>query len=221
MSPLMRTHFDRVLAQLDESVLEMGSRARRAVASGLQAFLENDHELAAEVIAGDSVINALRYRIEKQCYALLAMEQPVARDMRAIVAALSVVSELERVADHGKRIARTSQRTAHEPRLVPVINLRQMGEAALAMVDRALEALARRDVVAAEAVCASDDHVDALYRQAFNMTLSCMLENARAIGAGTYVIQVGHELERVADRATNIAERAIYVETGELIELNV
>jgi len=221
MSPLLRTHFDQVLGRLSESVLELGSRARQAVAAGLQAMMDNDGDLAAEVVAGDVTINELRYRIEKQCYALLAMEQPVASDMRAIVGAISIASELERIADHGKRIAKMCQRTAHDPRLVPLGGIGRMGEAALAMVDRALQAFAQRDAVAARAVCAADDQVDAMYKQAFNVALSYMLENSRAINAGTYAIQVGHELERVADRATNIAERVIYIETGELIELNV
>lgn len=221
MSPLLRTHFDQVLGQLNDSVLDLGSRARQAVAAGLQAMLEDDNDLASEVVAGDVTINELRYRIEKQCYALLAMEQPVAHDMRAIVGAISIANELERIADHGKRIARICQRTAHDHGLVPLNDIQRMGEAALAMVDRSLQALAQRDVAAAKAVCAADDQVDAMYKQAFNVALSYMLENARAIGAGTYAIQVGHELERVADRATNIAERVIYMETGELIELNV
>ncbi len=209
------------MGQLNDSVLELGSRARQAVAAGLQAMLENDGELAAEVVAGDVTINGLRYRIEKQCYALLAMEQPVARDMRAIVGAISIANELERIADHGKRIAKICQRTAHDPRLIPLGDIGRMGEAALTMVDRALQALAQRDVAGARAVCASDDQVDAMYKQAFNVALSYMLENSRSINAGTYAIQVGHELERIADRATNIAERVIYIDTGELIELNV
>lgn len=220
MSPLLRTHFDQVLGRLSDSVLELGSRARQAVASGLQAMLEDDGDLAAEVIAGDVMINELRYRIEKQGYALLAMEQPVARDLRAIVGAISIVNELERIADHGKRIARICQRTHHDLRLAPLADIARMGDAALVMVDAAMQALARRDTAAARSVCASDDQVDAMYKQIFNVTLSYMLENSRSVGAGTYVIQVGHELERVADRATNIAERVIYIETGELIELN-
>lgn len=221
MTPLLRVHFDRELAELNEMVLSLGCLTRQAVANGLKCFVKNDVNLAAEVIAGDVAINDLRYQIERRCYAMLAMEQPVAGDMRAIVGVISIANELERIADHGKRIARICQRIAHDSRLVPLNDTQRMGEAALAMMDRALQALAQRDVAAAKAVCASDDQVDAMYKQTFNVALSYMLENPRAIGAGTYAIQVGHELERVADRATNIAERVIYIETGELIELNV
>ncbi len=221
MSPLLRTHFDMELAQLNESVLDMGSRARQAVAASVRALMDNDPDLAAEVVAGDMVINDLRFRIEKQCYALLVMEQPVARDMRTIVAALSIANELERVGDHGKRIAKLQRRQENIMGSIPLSGIDRMCEVSLKLIDRALQAYATRDVEAARQVCKDDDQVDALYKQTFNITLSYMLENVKAIGPGTYLIQVGHELERVGDRATNIAERVIYAQTGELIDLNV
>ena len=109
MSSFLRVHFDRELAGLREAVMLMGSLARQAVAAGLRAFMENDLDVAGDVIAGDRAINELRYHIEQRCYALLAREQPVAGDMRAIVTALIVVTEMERIADHGKKIARICQ----------------------------------------------------------------------------------------------------------------
>lgn len=220
MSPLLRVHFDRELADLREAVLLLGSSARREVAAGLRVFLENDLDRVSEVIAGDQTINDMRYQIEKQCYALLAREQPVAGDMRAIVTALIVTTELERIADHGKKIARICWRTLGEPRPIPLDAISRLGEMALAMLDDALSALAIRNVDAARAITARDDEVDALYKRTFNITLSHMLENPRAINAGTYLIQVAHELERVADRATNVAERVIYMVRGELVDLN-
>jgi phosphate transport system protein len=220
MSTLVRTHFEHQLADLRDAVLLLGSRARQAVAAGLHAYLQNDTEAAAEVVAGDLAINELRYQIEQQCYALLVQEQPVARDMRTVVAALTYAAELERIADHGKKIARICQRTAGEPRPVPTAGIAAMGEMALDMVDGTLAALADRDADAARAVSARDDEVDALYKQTFNVTLSYMLEDARAISAGTQLIQIAHELERVADRATNVAERVVYVVSGEVVDLN-
>lgn len=220
MTTPLRVHFDRELAELREAVLLLGSRAHQEVAAGLQAFLANDPDAAGEVIAGDQAVNDLRYRIEQRCYALLAREQPVAGDMRTIVAALVITTELERIADHGKKIARICRRTVHEPRPIPLDPIGRLGEMALAMLNDALSALAARDPDAACAITARDDAVDALYKQTFNVTLSYMLEKPRAINAGTYLIQVAHELERVADRATNIAERVIYIVRGELIDLN-
>jgi phosphate transport system protein len=221
MSPLLRAHFDHELTRLNESVLEMGSRARLAVAASIRALLDNDLDLAAEVVAGDIAIDEARHRIEKQCYALLVMEQPVAGDMRNIVAALTVAGELERVGDHGKRIAKLQQRQTILPDSLPMTGVSQMCELSLKMVDRALQAYAARDVDAARQICKDDDEIDHLYKQTFNVTLSYMLENTRAIGPGTYLLQVAHELERVGDRATNIAERTIYAQTGELMELNL
>lgn len=198
----------------------LGSRVRQEVAAGLRVFLENDPDRAGEVIAGDQAVNDLRYQIEQRCYALLAREQPVAGDMRTIVTALIVTTELERIADHGKKIARICRRTAGEPRPIPLDAIGHMGEMALAMLDDTLSALLVRDADAARAITARDDAVDALYKQTFNVALKYMLENPRAINAGTYLIQIAHELERVADRATNIAERVIYLVKGELVDLN-
>ena len=217
----LRIRFDQELAELQEQVLILGSRVREAVACGVQALMDGDTERAREVIAGDLAINDLRYAIEKQCYALLAVEQPVAGDMRRIVAALTMVNDLERIGDHGKRIARICLRMDGSPRPIPMGDVQRLSELALTMLDRGLRALAAQDVAEARAVCAADDQVDALYKQMFNVALSHMLESARAIAAGTYLIQVGHELERVGDRATNIAERLIYASTGELADLNV
>lgn len=216
----IRSRFDRELAQLAEILLELGSRARQEVARGIEAYVRNNVELAHEVVSADAAINQLRYRIEEQCYALLALEQPVAGDLRAVVAALISAIEFERMADHGKKLARICLRTASEPRPVPTDDIVRLGDLVLEMFDRVLKAIANRDVEEARAVCQMDDQVDACYKQLFNVKLSYMLEDVRAIGPGTYQIQVGHELERVGDRVTNLAERLVYAVTGEMIDLN-
>ncbi len=220
MTPGIRHRFDQELTQLAELLLELGSRARQEVARGVQAYLDNDPELAREVVAADEPINRLRYRIEELCYQLLAMEQPVARDLRKIVAALIIAIEFERMADHGKKLARICVRTAGDPRPLPTNDIARLADAVLGMFDRVLQALAEQNVEAARAVCKEDDVVDGLYKQLFNVKLSYMLENQRAIGPGTYHIQVAHELERVGDRVTNVAERLIYAVTGEITDLN-
>jgi phosphate transport system protein len=220
VTSLLRAHFDRELADLQEAILLLGSRARHAGEAGVRAFLENDPERAGEVVVGDQAINDLRFEIERRCYALLAREQPVAGDMRVIVTALTIASELERIGDHAKKIAQICQRTCGESRPIPLVGIDQMREIALSMLDDALSTISTRDVDAARVVSSRDDLVDALYKQTFNVTLTYMLESNRAISAGTHLIQVAHELERVADRATNIAERVIYVVSGELVDLN-
>lgn len=221
MSVGVRVHFAKALAQLHANVLELGSRAQHAVASGLAALVHGDADLAREVIAADVSINRLRYDIEFECYSLLVTEQPVASDMRAIVAALTIVNDLERIADHGKKIARTYLRLREDPRPMPLGEMTVLADLALAMLERALRAYATRDVGEAEAVCRSDDQADALYKRVFNAIVAQMVKDPPQISAGTHLLQVAHELERVGDRATNVAERVIYTVTGELIELNV
>lgn len=220
MTTGIRSRFDQELAQLAEMLLDLGSRARAEVARGVQAYVANDIELAREVIAADATVNRLCSDIEQLCYQLLAMEQPVARDLRLVVAGLIIATEFERMGDHGKKMARICLRTAQDPRSLPVDDIVRLSEVALVMFDRVLLALANRDVAEARAVCQEDDKVDALYKQLFNVKLSYMLEDPRTIGAGTYHIQVGHELERVGDRVTNVAERLVYAVTGELLDLN-
>jgi phosphate transport system protein len=216
----VRVHFSEQLLKLTENVLRLGSLTREAVRRGVHSLVRGDAELARDVIAGDLVINTLRLEVEKECHFLLATEQPVARDMRIIVSALIVSSDLERIGDHGKKIAEAYLRMIENPRPIPVANIERMADMALVMVDRALAAYAAQDLEEAHAVCLADDDVDAFYKQTFNVILSYMLENSRLIGPGTHLLQVAHELERVADRATNVAERVIYSVTGELQDLN-
>ena len=238
-----RIHFNRELLRLHEDVLGLGALARTAVVRATQALMHGDADLAAEVVAEDNRINDLRFEVEAECFELLATEQPVAGDMRRIVSLLTITNDLERIGDHGKKIARISLLMTGIPRLIPSAagvplvesrppngasqgalpwgNVQRMCDLSLKMLDQALHSLAANDVVEARAVCAEDDQVDALYKQMFNVALTYMLESPRAIAPGTYQIQVGHELERVADRATNIAERLIYAATGELLDLNV
>ena len=220
MASGVRARFDEQLSQLTENVLRLGSLAREAVRRGVQALVAGDAELAREVIGSDSAINTLRYEVEQECYFLLATEQPVARDMRVIVSALIVSSDLERIGDHGKKIAQAYLRMLENPRPIPVTNIERMAAMALAMLDRALGVYVTQDLEEARAVCNADDEVDAFYKQTFNVILSYMLENSRLIGSGTHLLQAAHELERVADRSTNVAERVIYSVTGELQDLN-
>jgi phosphate transport system protein len=220
MAPGVRIHFDERLSKLTEDVLRLGSLARDAVRRGVQALVTGDAELAREVIGSDPAINALRYEVEQECYYLLATEQPVARDMRMIVSALTVSSDLERIGDHGKKIAQAYLRMLESPRPIPVTTVERMAAMALAMLDRALGVYVTQDLEEAHAVCDADNEVDAFYKQTFNVILSYMLENSRLIGPGTHLLQAAHELERVADRSTNVAERVIYSVTGELQDLN-
>jgi phosphate transport system protein len=220
MTSAVRTRFERDLNRLYESVLELGSLARQAVTRAMQALEQGDADLAREVVAEDVHLNNLRYEIEKHCYALIATEQPVAGDLRAIIAALTVSTDLERIGDHGKKLARIYLRMLDQPLAAPLANITRLSELSLGLLERALAAYASHDVDEAQAVCRADDQVDAYYKQTFNVLLSYMLENPRVITACTQLLQAAHELERIGDRATNISERVIYSATGELSDLN-
>ena len=220
MTATGRTHFDKLLQRLEEMVLELGSLSQAALSLAMKALVEGDQDLAREVIAADAQINDLRLTIEQECYRLLATEQPVARDMRTIVAALTVVGDLERVGDHAKKIARTYLRIMENPRPIPAADVQRLADIAIDMLGSAMRAYGTRDIPVAEAVCADDDRADALYKQIFDATLAAMLADPQQIGVGTHLLQIAHELERSADRATNIAERVIYAATGALLDLN-
>ena len=216
-----RVRFEKSLAQLTEDVVHLGGLARCQVAFAMKALADSDLDLAREVIVGDTTVNQIRFDVEANIYTLLAPEQPVAGDLRAIVSALSITNDLERIADHGKKIAGVHLRLDQEPRTVPLGDIPHLGKMALSLFDRALRTLVNRDVAEARAVCAAYDDVDAQYKQTFNIILSYMLEDPRTTSPGTHLLQVAHELERVGDRATNIAERVIYTATGELLDLNL
>lgn len=217
----LRGHFGQELELLAEAVQKLGRAAQSAVEQALTALVHDDRELARSVIAEDVAINQMRFDIERACYDLIATEGPIASDLRAIVATLSITADLERIADHGKKVANIALRMAGVPRPASMNDVQRMGQLSLVMLERALHSVAARDLAEAHLVCQADDEVDGLYKQTFNVLLSNMLENPRTVGAGTYLIQAAHELERVGDRATNIAERVIYTVTGDLVELNL
>jgi len=221
MAIAVRVNFEKQLRQLQDDTLLLGSLAHQAVTRSVKALVEGDVALARTVIAEDIGVNRLHYDVEMSCYGLLATEQPVARDLRTIVSALSIASDLERIGDHGKRIARIMLRMTERPQPIPLGDIPYMADRALDMLGRALQAVAQHDVELARALCRDDDTVDALYKQTFNITLSHMLDKPQLIASGTHLIQIAHELERVGDRATNVAERVIYSATGALVDLNV
>jgi phosphate transport system protein len=216
-----RAGFKAQLETLEQDTVLLGGLARQAVAEALEALSTNDVELAADVVAHDIAINRQRFQVEAFCFALIATEQPVAGDLRVIVASLTIAAELERVGDHAKRIARLVIRLNDLSQSANRGDLPRMGRMALAMLDRVLRAFIARDVQESQAICRADDALDALYKQTFNVLLASMLAAPKAVNTGTYHLQIAHELERLGDRATNIAERIIYTVTGDLVDLNV
>jgi len=215
-----RVLFDRELTDLRDNILLLGSMVETAIEQAVQALKERDEELAHQVIAGDEVINTRRYDIEEQCLRLIATQQPAAGDLRAIVAAIHIVTELERMGDYASGIAELTTRLADQPHLKPLIDVPLMAEIDGEMIRASLEAYLKCDSDLALETAKRDVEIDNLYNQVYRELLTYMISDPRTITRATYLLWVAHKLERIADRVTNICERVIFMSTGEFKELN-
>ena len=216
-----REDFDRDLRQLKDDLLMLGNMVEKAIARAIDALKNRDLESSREVVKEDDYIDQKRFDIEERCINLIATQQPMAGDLRTLIAMLHIAVELERMGDYAEGIAKISLMMGDEPPLKPLVDIPRMAEKASDMLRRSLDALVNRDVVAATIVCNDDDEVDALYDQVYRELLTFMLQDPKTIQRATYLLWVAHDLERIADRATNIGERVIYLVTGKLVEINV
>jgi phosphate transport system protein len=216
-----RDTFEKYLSDLKKTLLELGARTNETIAEGIHALKTRDRAMAQSIIARDIEINRIRYGIEEQAYELIATQQPLASDLREIIACLMIAIELERIADHSKNLAEIVLHMGNEPLLKPLIDIPRMAEICSSMLTQSLDAFARRDAEAARAVCARDDELDNLYKQVFRELLTYVLEDARTVTRALNLLFAAHNLERIGDRVTNIGERVIYAVTGQLEELNV
>ena len=172
------------------------------------------------VIHNDIAINARRFAIEERCMKLLATQAPLAVDLRFIASALNIITDLERMGDHAEGICKINIMLGEEPLVKPLIDIPRMAAKANDMLSRSLEALVARDIEKAKAVSHEDDEVDALHDQVVRELISFMIEDPRTIQRALYLTWVSHNLERIADRVTNICERVVYIVTGEMEEIN-
>ena len=213
-----RNEFGRDLRFLQEELLAVGSMVEKAIANSVDGLKRRDLDLSRQVVRDDAIVDASRYDIEERCVNLIAKQQPMATDLRTIIAILQIVGELERMGDYASGIAKISLAMGNDPPIKPLIDIPRMADKASLMLRRSLESLVNRDIVAAQGIRADDDEVDALYDQIYRELLTFMLEDPRTITRATYLLWVAHDLERIADRATNIAKRVIYLVTGEHVE---
>jgi phosphate transport system protein len=218
---MTRTAFERQLAEIQEDMLVLASMVESAIERGVQALKDRDVELARQIIADDLKINRKRYDIEEKCLELIATQQPLAGDLRTIVSVLYIIVDLERMGDHAEGIAKIAVMLADEPPLKPYIDIPRMAEISTRMLAGSLEAFKNRDADRARSVCDEDDEVDGLYDQVYRELLTFMLQDPRTIQRATYLIWVAHNLERIADRVTNLCERVVYLVEGKVEELNV
>ncbi|MER3400635.1 MAG: phosphate transport system regulatory protein PhoU [Thermoflexus sp.] len=215
-----RVMLERDLSAIRQDVLRLGGLVEQAIDRCIEALRGLDVETARQIIAFDEEINRLRYQIEEACLETIATQQPMAGDLRAIVAAMFCATNLERMGDHAKSIAKLTIEMADEPLLKPLIDIPRMAQIAKEMLRQVLEAYVEHDAEKARAAVARDDEVDALDEQVYRELITYMMQDPRTIFRATRLLWISHNLERIADRVTNIAERVIFMVTGELQELN-
>ena len=216
-----RETLDRQINQLFDEVLVMGSMVEEAVIESVESLKQRDIEAARKIYYGDQQINEKRYEIENKCLTTIATQQPMATDLRIMAAILEIITELERIGDYAKGIARINMLMSDEPLVKPLIDIPRMAELGLDMLKRALDAFVNQDAEAARLIPQEDDIVDGLYNQVYLELLTYMMADPGTIDRSNYLIWVAHNLERMSDRVTNICERIVFVATGEILELDI
>ncbi|MFH1486881.1 MAG: phosphate signaling complex protein PhoU [Chloroflexota bacterium] len=216
---MTRETFDRHLRELQDQVLVLGSMVEKAIDRSMEALKTRNLGLARQVVADDREINGKRFGIEEKCIELIIREQPMASDLRIIMAVANIIVELERIGDYAAGIANSAIMIGDESPLKPLIDLPRMAAKTCEMLRRSLDAFVNRDADAARQIAKEDDEVDDLYHQVFRELLTFMAEDPRTITRATRLIWVAHRLERSADRVTNICERVVFIVSGRMEEI--
>lgn len=217
---MTRETLDRHIQELLDDVLALGSMVEQAILNAVEALKRRDLKAARRTYAGDQQINAKRFDIENRAIITIATQQPMARDLRVLASVLDVAGELERMGDYAKGIALITIRMGKEPPIKPLIDVPRMAKLTTSMLHRALGAFVAGDAELALAIPKEDDEVDDLYNQVYRELLTYMLADPSTIDRATYLLWVAHNLERTADRVTNICERTVFIATGELNEID-
>jgi phosphate transport system protein len=215
---LAHRHFHDELSDLKSTLLAMSAEAQTSLAAAVEALLHRDTNKAAQVISADHKIDAMEVEIEDLVVKLLATQQPMAKDLRLLMAALKIANDLERVGDHAVNIAQSAERLQASPPIVPEPEIIEMARMARRMLADALDAFVRADAQAGRAVCKRDDQVDNLHDSVFRILLTHMMETPHIISAAMELFLVSRNLERVADLATNIAEDVVFLVEGKSIK---
>jgi len=217
----IRTSFHKKLRDIQDDILVLGSMVSKATLQAIESLQKRDTDLARQIIEDDLKINRKRFDIEEKCIQLIATQQPLANDLRTIVAALYIIAELERIGDYAEGNARITVMIGNEPPLKPLIDIPRMAEKTADMLNRSLKAFIDGDAETARKISAEDDFIDGLYDQIFRELLTFMAEDGRTITRATRLIWVAHNLERSGDRVTNICERTVFMVTGRMEEIKV
>jgi phosphate transport system protein len=215
----IRTNFHERLREIQNEVLIMGSMVEKAIIRSVEALKKRDQTLAKQIIVEDADINRKRFSIEEQCVQLIATQQPMAKDLRSLICAIHIISELERIGDHAEGIAKIVVMIGDEPPLKPLVDIPRMAQKTANMLRRSLDAFISLNAEEARKIAGEDDEVDDLNNQVFRELLLFMAEDPHTITRATRLIWVAHNLERSADRVTNICERIVYIVTGKMEEI--
>ena len=215
-----RQAFDQELQRLEEKLIELGRMAKEALLASVDALKRRDLETARRIMAADHQLNERRYAIEHETLVVIATQQPMAVDLRTLAAFLEIATELERIGDYAKGIAKITLMMGTEPFVKPLIDIPRMAEKAAGMLNRALHAFVGRDVDLARTIPDEDDEMDALYEQIYQELVTFIIADPTLINRASYLIWVAHNLERVADRVVNICERVVFAVTGEMVEFD-
>ena len=220
MTANTRETFDNQLKDMLDNMLVMGSMVEDSIKASVDYLKQRDLEGSKRVIRADLEINNKHFEIENQCLLLIATQQPMARDVRLLAAVLEIVTELERIGDYAKGIGKINLLMGNQPLVKPLIDIPRMADISLDMLHRALGAFVAGDVETARAIPKEDDKVDQLYNQVYRELLTYMIADTTTIDRANYLLWAAHNLERMADRVTNICERTLYMVTGEMSEMD-
>jgi len=219
----MRELFNQKLNDLRDDILKMGSMVEDELKLALEALEQLDTNLANQVFEADAAVNEMRFSIEDKCFELIVTQQPAARDLRAIVAVMNMIVDLERMGDQTKGIAKIIPHLIEYPKHPQPPELKQMGEMVGKMLNESMIAYAQKDIELAQLVADQDDQVDGLYARIFTQIMEAMADTKKQkkVEASYEILRSARELERFGDLATNVAERVIYIVTGSLYEINI
>jgi phosphate transport system protein len=216
---MIRKTFESEIQQVKDEVLLLGSMVEHAIIGSVESLKKRDIKAAEKIIAEDREINKKRFAIENQLMVLIATQQPMAHDLRLLASTMEIISELERMGDYAKGIANINVRMGEEALLKPLIDIPRMAQKGADMLHRALTAFVNEDIEVANSIPVEDDEVDALYNQIYRELMLIIIQDPKSIERANWLLWVAHNLERVADRVTNICERTVFIRTGEMNEI--
>lgn len=216
----MREHLDQQLTRLNHDLIKMGAMVEAIIDKAVTSLKNQDLELAKSIYTEDDAIDEMELKIEKECLNLIALQQPMAKDLRRIASALKIITDLERIGDHAVNIAKITLDIGNEPLMKPLIDIPKMAEIAQNMIKLSLDAFVNQDIELAKKAAEMDEQVDDLYDTVINEVFNYIQKDSKFLNQGIKLLFVGRYLERVADHTTNICERIIYMVTGERVEIN-